>query len=110
MTDLPSVIKLENKRKILDTAKDMLDGKINLIEGSRIINRLKYTVNQEENPLFNIFHVVSSDTENIPIDHNVRKNFGEEYLDKSDREMKAYLKDMEKSIKEACKNLMQSYS
>lgn len=110
MTDLPSIIKLENKRKILDTAKDMLDGKINLIEGSRIINRFKYTVNQEENALFNIFHVVSSDTESIPIDHKVRKNFGEEYLNKSDQEMKAYLKDMEKSIKEACRKLIQSYS
>jgi hypothetical protein len=110
MTDLPLIIKLENKRKILDTAKDMLDGRINLIEGSRIINQLKYTVGDVENPLFNIFHVVSSDTESIPLDQKTRINFGEEYLRKSDEEMKSYLKDMEKSITEACSKLIQSYS
>ncbi len=110
MTDLPSIIKLENKRKILDTANDMLDGKINLIEGSRIIDRLKHKVNQEGNPLFNTFQVVSSDTENIPLDGDIRKNFGEKYLERYDHEMKKYLEDMEESIRIACKNLIKSYS
>ena len=110
MIDLPSTIKQDNKRKILETAHGMLDGKINLIEGSRIINRLKYTVDEEENPLFNVFHVVSSDTENIPLDQKTRINFGEEYLKKSDEEMKSYLKDMGESVIDACRKLIQSYS
>lgn len=110
MIDLPSKIKTDNKRKIINIAEQMINGDLNLIKGSRIINRLRGSLDKADSSLFDVFNVVSSDTEAIPMDENVRKNYGEEYLKQSDQEMKEYIEEMKSTIIAACKKLKQYYS
>jgi len=110
MIDLPSKIKADNKKKILNTAEQMINGDLNLIKGSRMISNLRGSLDEVDSSVFDVFNVVSSDTETIPIDDDVRKNYGDEYLKQSDLEMKNYIEEMRNTIISACRKLKQQYS
>ncbi len=99
----------QKRQEILDLANSMINGKINLVLGSRLMNNLRFEVDDEENSIFNVFIGVDSDTERF-IFGDTRAHYSSEYLQLTDRELAEYLKDMSSYIIDACKRVIDFYS
>ena len=110
MTTLPDQIKKESIGKIVSFAYKMLRDEINLVEGSREINRLRFNTDSPGDDVFNTFVLTVSDTDDIPLGENVRKNFGPDYLKKADEKLKEYLDLMKPGILKGCKELVKKFS
>ncbi len=107
---LPLLIKQESKDKIVSIANKMLNNNINLVDGCRQISRLRFNSDNPNDDVFNIFVLVSSDTEDVPLDENVRKNFGSDYLKEKEAELNSYLDEMKGRILEDCRKVIEKFS
>ena len=108
--NLPDQIKRQSIQKIAKLAKSILEEKVNLIEASREINRLKSYIKNPDDTIFDTFLLTVSDTDHIPIGEKVRKNYSVYYLRKIDKDLEEYLADMKSGIIKACKELIKKYS
>lgn len=99
----------ENREKVLAVATNMLSGRIGIIEGSRILHKLRSGVSEDDfDPDFGVFVAIASETDHFPIG-SVRKEWAPDSLAKKDVEMK----DAEDFYREralaACKKLIQKF-
>lgn len=99
----------QKKQEILDLAYSMINGKINLVLGSRLMNRLRFEADEDENSIFNTFDGVDSDTERF-IFGKTRELHSSEYLQQTDKELAEYLQDMRPYIIDACKHVIDYFS
>lgn len=110
MTQLINQTKQDSLKEIVKIAKSMLKEEVNLIEGSRKINKLRYNTANPDDDIFNPFILFVSDTDSIPIGEDIRKNYGAEYLKRADKELYEYIKDMKPTIFRACKEIVEKIS
>lgn len=110
MISLPDQIKEEAIKKMVDVSSKILKDEINFVKGCREIHRLSSYIDNPDDVIFNVFTLVVSDTDYIPVDEKVRKNCDSDYLKKSDREMEEYFNDMKLTIRKACKKVLKKYS
>ncbi len=108
--NLPDQIKQESIKKMVEIAKSMINEDLNLIEGSREIHRLRFSADNPEDDVFNTFILTVSDTDDIPLGENVRKNYGSDYLKEADEKMNRYLDHMKQGILESCQEIIKKYS
>lgn len=96
-----------NRRKIINVAHDILNGKVSPIIGSRkLSNLVEYS---PDSLIFNDFVVfidVESETDSFPLDENERICWSEEALKLKDRELKEIETKYEVPIEKACRNLL----
>ncbi|HUQ85076.1 MAG TPA: hypothetical protein VM077_02025 [Candidatus Limnocylindrales bacterium] len=110
MTSLPEQIKKESANKIIEIAKNMIDGKINLAAGSRKIETYRYQTDYSDDELFDIFMLVADDTDHIPLDEEVREKWNKDALKKLDSELEEYIKVMKPDMLDACEAIVEKYS
>jgi len=110
MMSLPDQIKTDSVKKIINIANRIIRNEINVVEGSREIVKLRYNTNAHDDRIFDPFIAVDSDTDHIPLDENIRKNFGSDYLKKSDKELREYIKEMKPSIISDCHAIIKKFS
>lgn len=108
--NLPDQIKYESIQKIVDIASKMLKDEINLVKGSREIYRLMSNIDNPDNNIFNIFTLIVSDTDHIPVDESVRRHFESDYLKEADEKLNKYLEHMKPEILEGCRKIIDKYS
>ncbi len=106
---LPEQIKKESIKKIVKIANKILKEEINLALGCRQIYRLKGNTDDSDNEIYNIFILVASDTDHIPLDQHVRKIWNKNALKELDKELDEYIQDMKLSIITACEKLIRYY-
>ncbi len=106
---LPARIRQESIKKLVEVATLMESNKINLIEGSRHINRLRHYTEDANDDLFTIFILVNSDTDDIPL-NETRKNFSKALLEEKDKKMVDYLANMKPTILQGCKEIIKKFS
>jgi hypothetical protein len=99
----------ENRNRVVAIAEGILDGKIGIIEGSRILAGLRLKVSGDSfDPDFIDFVAIASETDHLPVGP-VRKEWAPDSLAKKDVEMK----DTEDFYRErtlaACKKLIQRF-
>jgi len=92
--------------EIVNVAQAILDGTMDLIEGSRILHGLGHDIcADDKDPDFLIFVVIDSDTDHLPIG-DVRQLWSENALVEKDeeiRKIRAFYKD---DVAQACSRLI----
>ena len=76
---------LANCQKIVRVATGILDGSLDIISAARFLSRIKYTVCAEDDPDFNTFSALDSETLKFPLEE-VRLHWSAESLTRYDAE------------------------
>jgi hypothetical protein len=97
------------RRELVNTAQLMLTGEMNLLEGTRCICELRFSVGDPENEVFLPIRAVDSETDHFPLGA-IRASCSPEYLMRADDEMQTYLNDMSKDILQACSKMVEAFS
>jgi len=100
---------IEEKKHIVNTAQEMLDGKINFIEGSRILSKYSKDVYSDDNNVFLPFLAIWDESDNWPLG-DAQKNCAKVYLEKINREVKEYLEAIEAETRLACQKIIDQFS
>ncbi len=95
----------EEIEKIIAIAQQMLDGKINLIEGSRKLSKYCKDVYSKSCKVFLPFIAIDDDSDQCPLGE-AQKNCSKVYLDKINDEISQYLKSIEAETRVACEEII----
>jgi hypothetical protein len=96
------------KEEIVLIAKSLLKQQIGIVEASRILIRLRYEAQLEDEENLNIFRAIDSETDHLPIGL-LRENYSSTKLVEVDEEIKKCDEFYEKLVENACKNLIAKY-
>jgi hypothetical protein len=98
----------EVKNEIVKVARGMLDGKIDLLIGCRVLTGLQPDLNESEQDILMPFCAIDSETDHLP--YGVSRDLCDrEYLERVDREIEHYLEHGTEYIKTACQNVIKHY-
>jgi len=97
-------------REVVDIAARMLSGEIELIEGCRLINDLRWDLDADGHSRhFDEFVAFEQQAFSFP-SREARKLWNAEYLAELDREAEALLAERGPRLRKACEELIRSYS
>ena len=91
--------------KVVAIAEAILKGDMGIIVGSRKLNSLRFTLDLPNDEDFNLFVVIDSDTDHLPVDWE-RQNWSAEALARKDVEIAECEKFYRESVIAACKKLI----
>lgn len=97
---------IEEKMTLL--ARDILNDKIDPVEGCRIMCNLADSLGDLNNEIFRVFQAIESETDHFLIG-SVREYCDPEYLKRIDREKHEYLVDMKKYIFDECQKIIDQF-
>lgn len=97
------------RRELVAVAESMLAGETNLLEGVRRVCALRFTVEDPQDEVFMSIRAIDSETDHWPLG-TTRATCSEEYLIRSDREIRDYLVDARDDILQACRRIVKAYS
>ena len=95
-------------KELTATAEAMLEGRLHLIEGCRVICGLCHGVEDPGNRLFHPIIAAESDTDHFVLG-KVRDNCEAEYLRRKDAELEKYLANAREDILKCCREIIQTY-
>lgn len=93
---------------LICVCENVLEGKENLIEGCRKIVEIRNQLNLAGDLTFSQIVGFVSETDEFP-DANIRSNFSQKYLDKSDLEFDEYARLIRPAVIESCRKLLFKY-
>jgi hypothetical protein len=96
-----------SRQKLLNAAHLILENKIDIIEGCRIIRSLWRESGLPIDGSYYFFVAVDSETDTY-ITEEMRKLCSEKFLQEKDKEKEEYLRDTWPHIKEECQELLKS--
>lgn len=97
------------RKRVVDTAKSMLDGQLSFLEGARALSSLRHEAAvRDDDPDFMAFVAIDSETDELPIGA-VRQHWSKEALDKLDYECKDAEIWAKKFGTEACESLIKRF-
>jgi Protein of unknown function (DUF2489) len=96
-------------RKIVEVARAMLSGDLDLIEGARRINQLRFETADPESDLFLPIRGFESETADYPMGA-VRDNWAAPFLAEQDRTISEYVERSRKGVLEDCRRIVDAYS
>jgi hypothetical protein len=79
---------LKRCRKIHARAKDLLEGRLSVIETARAMNVLALWTRAENEPEFQLFRAITSETDHLPVG-DVRQYWAPEALEREDIDIRA---------------------
>lgn len=92
------------KQKLKHTCDDILNDKINIVEGCRILSRFESEIAAISGDILRLVLWFEDETEEYP-QGQVRGVYSKEYLQKLDEEYLPFIKENESSIKIACQKI-----
>jgi hypothetical protein len=98
----------DKKNELLAIVQDMLSEKMNLIEGVRKINALRFAIGDPDNTVFYAIRAIDSETESYPLG-TLRSYCDEDYLRHKDKELAEFLLIGRTDILKACRVILQVY-
>jgi len=99
----------EKRNELVNVAMSVLSGDMNLIEGIRKMNSLRFEIEDSDNDVFLFIRGVESETDQFPIGL-MRSYCHMDYLHRMDAEMEDYLAKARESIFQSCREIIQRYS
>jgi hypothetical protein len=95
------------KKRIIDVAGSMIEGKVDLIEGCRLISKLRMRFPNPfcNDKVFHIFMAVDSDTDDF-VFGEYRKQCDPKYLEEVDRKKNEYAAESRNDIIKGCSALI----
>jgi hypothetical protein len=96
-------------KEVVDVSRSILDGKLALTEGARLLAELRSRVRAEEDKDFLVFMGIDSQTDHFPLGE-VRARWDPAALARYDAERHSAESDFRQSAEEACRNLVRKYA
>lgn len=93
------------KVRIAELASEMLAERRGLVEGARLIVRLKDQLDDPSDPRFEIFEVVASEAEDLPVGPE-RSLWASDALARKDRERAEYEGRVREAVLQACRGIV----
>lgn len=97
------------KRKLIDTARAMQSGEMDLVRGCRLLCNLQHKIGASEDPLFLPIVGFESQTDDYPLDA-VRDQYNPAVLERLDCELRDYVERAKPEVLAACKRIVESLS
>jgi hypothetical protein len=114
-TKLPGEIDMKDevlaikRRELVDVASAMLKSDTDLIHGVRQTCRLRFEIQDPDNPVFPALRGVESETDSLPIGPS-RSAASATYLQRADAEMQQYPDEAKPAILNACHDIIKMFS
>jgi hypothetical protein len=107
MTDLEK----SQRAKAIATATEMITDKMGIIAGARILATLRFEVGvTEDDEDFLTFVVIDSETDDLPIDQQIREHWATEALQEKDVEVNRCENLYRQDAIQACKNIIKRWN
>lgn len=97
----------EARDNIVETARAMMSGSLDLVTGCRRLCDLRHRVGASDSELFRPIIAFESQTDDYPLGA-VRSFCEENYLKQLDEQMDAYLADASQAVLAACRRIIES--
>ena len=97
------------RQVILETARAMVSGELDLVSGARRLCDLRYEIAATESELFFPIIGFESEVDDYPVG-DVRQRFGQEYLRKLDEEISPYIEEARPVVIAACEKIIEALS
>ncbi len=101
--------KIEAKKEIIKISQEMLDSKLNLISGCRIITGLTCNVDSPQDDIYLPFISVDSQTDHYPLG-KVRELCDPDYLARIDIDIEDFIAFAGAHIRDSCRELINKLS
>jgi hypothetical protein len=95
----------KKRAEIVEVARFMLAGQIDLIEGCRRVVSIASRIGLQDDPTVIPFRGFESETDGFPRG-DARKNYAADYLEKLDGEAKEYLDSATTEMLRSCRDLL----
>ena len=105
---LPFEFQSQKRLELVRVAHEMLEARMDLIEGVRRICGLRHQVGDPDNPVFMPIRAIDSETDHFPIGQ-MREGCDAEYLQRVDIEMNSYLEQAREDLRSACREIILSF-
>src|SRR5436853_157010 len=99
----PAISTNDLREQIRETARGVLSGEIDLIQGCRALSQLRHEVETEWLPIFDPIANFDSDMDDYYIPESLRPNCSPEHLERKNSELERYKKEAGPSVIEACR-------
>jgi hypothetical protein len=93
------------RKRMMEAARAVIDGRLNPIEGCRLILRAADSIDDTTTPGVATIRAFESDTEDFVFGES-RRRLTPEYLSRLDAEMENYLQKNHEEITEACRSIV----
>ena len=98
-----------SRNRAAKTAKAMLDGSMDYLEGSQVLSTIRYDVGLEDrDPDFEVFVLIDSETDSLPIGH-ARQYWNKEALEKLQPEYDSSIEWAKRMSQENCKSIVRRF-
>jgi hypothetical protein len=95
--------------EVVDISRRILDGKLNVTEGARLLAGLRFRVRAEDDSDFLVFVGIDSQTDHFPLG-DVRARWNPAALARYDAERQSAESDFRQSAEKACRRLIRKFT
>ena len=95
-------------RKLVLTARSMIDGSMGIVKGCRRVCQLRYGTPDMDDEIFDPFVAVESQTDDYPLEEE-RARYAADYLKELDQKVSNYVEEVRPRVLEACQHLVERY-
>ncbi len=99
----------ENCREIVQRCRDLLEGRLGVIEAARLLQELAFRVRAENDPDFMLFRFLDSESHDLPVGPQ-RQYWSASALEREDAKVDAFQASWQRKACLSAKNLVQRYS
>lgn len=89
------------QQELVDTALRIVEGRIDPVQGCRLICALQNEIRLETDDAFDVIKAIESETDTSPLGQS-REHCNPKHLSKVDEETYAYMDRVQAQLKEAC--------
>jgi hypothetical protein len=99
----------EFRHRIVTRCRDLLEGRIGVIEASRELSRSRFEADAETDPDLGVFVAIDSETNHLPVGTD-RREWAPDALEAKDREIREYEQASRDDAYRAARSLLKKYS
>ncbi len=105
---LPDIIKSRKIAELRTIATAMIEGRMQLVEGARKINHLRFAIDEPEHEVFKSIVAFEDDTEDFPL-RDLRAEYEPNYLKRLDEKMNKLIEDDNADVLAACEEILRLF-
>ncbi|MBY0247684.1 MAG: DUF2489 domain-containing protein [Nitrospiraceae bacterium] len=105
---LPDIIKSRKIAELRTIATAMIEGRMQLVEGARKINHLRFAIDEPEHEVFKSIVAFEDDTEDFPL-RDLRAEYEPNYLKRLDEKMNKLIEDDKADVLAACEEILRLF-
>jgi hypothetical protein len=105
---LPDIIRERQLAELRAVARAMIEGRVHLVEGARMINALRFDIEENVQEVFNPIISFVDDTEAFPLG-DLRTEYEPNYLRRLDEETNKLIEESKSDVLTACEEILRVF-